>query len=608
MKKKVIDELNNIHEELIEKSIEIDSKEKLAMAKKGEKEMKKGVLFKWLLIGATCVFVIFIGSYLGLGSIFKNENTNPKPINRTCPTGYILEGNNCIENKDPDNNEGENTENAKQNKFGEVVIEAYPLLSNLKIKTHDLEDFDLYFMKLNNDGKNKVYSPLSIKYALEMLSEGAKGETKAQIDAILGSYNAGKYINSQHMSFANAFFANEDAKDSIKQTYINNLKDKFNASVVYDTFESADNVNNWISKKTLGLINDLLTDEDVKGKFFAIVNALAIDMEWVNPIQPYPDENKNELEQGYIVTYDNENASLYIGARDVGTSMDFNAPSGKIFASAMEFGSIFNNYDIIKELGENNIRKTVTNAYNEWLKTNDIEEYVIKDFDKYLDDYIKDLKANYHKSGNSTDYRFYTDENVKVFAKDLKKYNGTQLEYIQIMPTKQELDNYIKSLNASKLKKLINELKETKYQNFKEGVVTIINGYTPAFNYETTINLVDNLNKLGIYDLFVEGKADLSGITDAQVFVDSAIHTATIDLSNDGIKAAAVTFIGGAGDDDLSFRYSFDVPVEKIDLTFDKPFIYIIRDKVTGEVWFAGSVYEPTNIDDLDWEAIEKMY
>ena len=36
------------------------------------------------------------------------------------------------------------------------------------------------------------------------------------------------------------------------------------------------------------------------------------------------------------------------------------------------------------------------------------------------------------------------------------------------------------------------------------------------------------------------------------------------------------------------------VPVETIDVTFDKPYMYIIRDKVDGEVWFVGSVYEPT--------------
>jgi hypothetical protein len=33
--------------------------------------------------------------------------------------------------------------------------------------------------------------------------------------------------------------------------------------------------------------------------------------------------------------------------------------------------------------------------------------------------------------------------------------------------------------------------------------------------------------------------------------------------------------------------------VEEIDMTFDKPFVFFIQDKDTGEVWFAGTVYQP---------------
>ena len=41
-----------------------------------------------------------------------------------------------------------------------------------------------------------------------------------------------------------------------------------------------------------------------------------------------------------------------------------------------------------------------------------------------------------------------------------------------------------------------------------------------------------------------------------------------------------------------------DIPIEKIDLTFDKPYMFIIRDKESGEVWFAGTVYEPLSIEE----------
>ena len=42
----------------------------------------------------------------------------------------------------------------------------------------------------------------------------------------------------------------------------------------------------------------------------------------------------------------------------------------------------------------------------------------------------------------------------------------------------------------------------------------------------------------------------------------------------------------------------YDVPVEEIDLTFDKPYMFIIRDKESGEVWFAGTVYEPLSLEE----------
>ena len=61
--------------------------------------------------------------------------------------------------------------------------------------------------------------------------------------------------------------------------------------------------------------------------------------------------------------------------------------------------------------------------------------------------------------------------------------------------------------------------------------------------------------------------------------------------------------MGGAGAADGGFNYWFDVPVKIIDMSFNKPFMYVIRDKDTGEVWFTGTVYEPTKFEyqELDW-------
>ena len=115
------------------------------------------------------------------------------------------------------------------------------------------------------------------------------------------------------------------------------------------------------------------------------------------------------------------------------------------------------------------------------------------------------------------------------------------------------------------------------------------------FNFDYELQLKDDLQKLGIKDVFDSSKADLSKLsTDKSTYISYASHKANIEFSNDGIKASAVTGVGGRGGGDCGFYYFFDVPVERIDLSFDKHYLFLIIDKSTNEVWFTGTVYEPT--------------
>ena len=214
--------------------------------------------------------------------------------------------------------------------------------------------------------------------------------------------------------------------------------------------------------------------------------------------------------------------------------------------------------------------------------------------DEYLNKYIEELKSNNGKEANSTDFMLYDDDNVKAFAKDLKEYDGITLQYVGIMPKKDNLNDYIKNNSAKDITKVISNLKEMKKENFKDGVVTIVHGNIPLFKGEYELDLVKDLKSLGVENIFDINKSDLSGIVEGEKhYIDPAIHKANIEFSNDGIKAAAATAFGGMGSSSGGFNYLFEVPVEEIDLTFDKPYMYIIRDKATGEVWFAGTVYNP---------------
>jgi len=485
-----------------------------------------------------------------------------------------------------------NKEKAKVDK--PVTASPYQLSGN------GLENFDLYFMQLENNKKNMVYSPLSIKYALAMLNAGTDGTTHEQIESVIGDYKAKKYPNNEHMSFANALYIRDSFKKQVKEDYVKTLKDSYGAEVMIDPFTSPDSMNTWISNKTFHLIENMLDDSVSEYDFF-IINALAIDMNWNFQLQCETTEARRDGKlqcKYYSVDYKHEKYSDYVKDLDDNPgrydSIDFNGKKVK----ATEIGASINNYDIIKDLGEDTIRKTVGDKLKEYMDNGG--EMCDYSYDEFMDKYMKEIGENYKQVDSSTDFYLYDSSELKAFAKDLQTYDNMTLQYVAVMPKEASLDAYIKDLDAKSLNNIINNLKDIKLENFKEGTITKIRGHIPLFKYEYDLKLMEDLQKLGIEDVFDINKADLSKLIEQtnakeREYIAKADHKANIEFSNDGIKASAVTVFGGRGSSSCPmFDYEFDVPVETIDITFNKPYMYIIRDKDSGEVWFAGTVYEPT--------------
>ena len=480
----------------------------------------------------------------------------------------------------------------KDDKAGsnETTTEQKFFASDYKMTGNGLQNFDLYFMQAENPGKNMIYSPLSIKYALEMLGEGADGDTKAQIDAIVGDYVARKYTNSSHMSFANALFVRDSFKEGIRDNYIDTLKKTYGAELIVDPFKSPDTLNNWVSGKTFKLIPKLM--DSLNDLDYVLVNALAIDMEWNKKIQPEHETFDVDFQHESVKeSEDYERRGVYVSRLDCSGYYPLEFNDDALKAKSVEIGAVAHKYDIVSALGEESIRKTVLEEYEKWKKEQVNYDPEYDDFK--IDEYIKELKSNYKTIGSSTDFLFYDDDEVKAFAKDLKTYDGLTLQYVGIMPKKVGLSDYVKNMDYSKVNNVVNSLKDISLDSFEDGYVTIIDGHIPMFSYEYELKLKDDLMNIGIKDVFDAKAANLSKLSSSDTFIDAAVHKAKIDFSNDGIKAAAATALGGMGAANGGFDYVYDVPLKHIDLTFDKPFMYLIRDKATGEIWFAGNVYEP---------------
>jgi serpin B len=185
--------------------------------------------------------------------------------------------------------------------------------------------------------------------------------------------------------------------------------------------------------------------------------------------------------------------------------------------------------------------------------------------------------------------KILNNEDYTIVSLPLKKYEDTSLEFVAILPLKEDIHSFVTSddFNA-KLEKALSSMENLPTD--KDYYV-----YLPRFKYNRGTSLEKDLQKLGVTDAFLP-VADFSKIAETKLVVDKVLHKADIELSERGIKAAAATVITLRDNAMIEQR-------ERVNLTFDKPFMYIIRDTKTNELWFVGTVYEP-----LKWENVKDDY
>lgn len=480
-----------------------------------------------------------------------------------------------------------------------VAIQEEHVVSASAMTSNALSDFDLAILKLHEGEENVVYSPISLKYVLAMLHDAADGDTKKEIENLLGNYVAQRYENDEHISFANGMFIRNSDKDTIQTSYMDLIKKNYDADVVFDDFQSPDTINAWISEKTKDLIPEAVKEIKKTTQFY-LVNALAIDMKWKNR---FMDPNETSWTYGY-----DHLTGVWCVVPQC-SDCEFN---GDYRTQIIGVGGAFNKYDLVSDLGEENIRKEIKEAYEAWLEEykEDIEEYEVdvKPVGQLVDEYIRDLKANYLMHDQTTDFSYNETDKEIVLIKDLEEDQGLELEYVAIQPKSDSLEEYVDSLSVDKINELITTSKEASIEAAEDGYITVITGSVPVFNYSYEMNIVEDLQRLGIKEAFDPQKANLSRLATDQKYIEGGQQNVTISFTNEGITAGAVTVMaGGMGADWLEFQYYFDVSdkVKNVELYFEKPFFYLIRDKKTNEIWFMGKMYEPSKA--LSYDEIVEM-
>lgn len=103
----------------------------------------------------------------------------------------------------------------------------------------------------------------------------------------------------------------------------------------------------------------------------------------------------------------------------------------------------------------------------------------------------------------------------------------------------------------------------------------------PRFKATSVFDLAEVLKSLGMTRAFTSGEADFSGITGHRdLFLSGVVHKAFVEVNEEGTEAAAATEIEAKSDELPAFRA-------------DHPFVFLIRDRRNGLIFFLGRVMNP---------------
>jgi serpin B len=152
-------------------------------------------------------------------------------------------------------------------------------------------------------------------------------------------------------------------------------------------------------------------------------------------------------------------------------------------------------------------------------------------------------------------------------------YDGGELSMVILLPEAGQFQAFEEGLQAQQICDIISDLQST-------GVTLTM----PQFEFDSEFSLKDTLAEMGMSIAF-SGEADFSGMTGSrELFISDVVHKAFVAVDEAGTEAAAATAV---------IMPSAGPPEPTVEVTIDRPFIFLIRDIETGAILFVGRVMNP---------------
>ena len=149
---------------------------------------------------------------------------------------------------------------------------------------------------LESKDENVLISPLSIQLALAMTANGADGNTKAEMEALLGGEISLEDLNEYLYSYVNnlpsaekyklqiansIWFRDDEGRLQVEKDFLQKNADYYGAQAYKAAFDdqTLKDINNWVKDHTDGMIDSILDQIDEDAVMY-LINALVFDAEW----------------------------------------------------------------------------------------------------------------------------------------------------------------------------------------------------------------------------------------------------------------------------------------------------------------------------------------
>lgn len=168
--------------------------------------------------------------------------------------------------------------------------------------------FALELLKAEAAGKNEnvLVSPLSVELALAMTANGAAGDTRTEMERVLGGGISTEDLNGylhtwmkglgasekSRLQMANSIWLRDDESLTVQPSFLQTNADYYSAGVYKRPFDgdTVEEINRWVKEHTDGTIDRIVETFDADSMLY-LINALAFDAKWD---EPYEDRSVKE--------------------------------------------------------------------------------------------------------------------------------------------------------------------------------------------------------------------------------------------------------------------------------------------------------------------------